>query len=110
MHLYNGEFVDDIKFSGLHQNATRFIHAKSGATVKWNRNLKRDFTSQALRVVPGIPTSLELWVGTYAKRQEMIDRAPAGLPRLRYHVLNEDWLDQHPHEIARIALRLQDVV
>jgi hypothetical protein len=110
VHLYNGEFVDDLKLASISKRVTRYVHAKSGTSVRWNRNLIRDFTTQRTNAQPDVQTILELWVGTREKRQEMIGNAPAGLPRIRYHVLPEPWLDQHPSEIPRILRPLSNCV
>lgn len=62
VHLYNGEFVDDLKVALDARQTTRFIHAKSGPNVYWKRNLIRDFKSQSDRAPKGADIRLELWL------------------------------------------------
>lgn len=106
IHQFSGEFVDDIKVTYPTQRRTRYVHAKSGRTTKWDRNLVRDFRSQCAKLQGSRGFVLELWVRFGQKRTELRAKLPKNMPRIQIQVLPHQWAKGRPADIPHVRKHL----
>lgn len=110
IHLYNGEYVDDLKVSLNTRQTSRFIHAKSGPNVYWKRNLVRDFKSQSKRIPSEEDVRLELWLTCQDRKDALAKTIPSGMPAIKMVVWRDQWPLTEPWDVPRLARCLHTLV
>ncbi len=110
IHMFNGEFVDDLKVHLSNRNTTRFIHAKSGSNVFWKRNLIRDFKSQADRTYGDDGVALELWLTSAERKKKLAASIPMDMPPIKFVLWQDQWPLHAPWSAPRIARCLRNLV
>ena len=103
---FSGEFVDDIKVIYPLHRRTRYIHAKSGRSTKWDKNLVRDFRTQATRLRGSRGFVLELWVRSEEKKAELRAKLLKNMPNIHIQVLPHKWAKGRPTAIPHVRKHL----
>ncbi|QCL72264.1 MULTISPECIES: hypothetical protein [Agrobacterium] len=98
--------MDDIKVTYPIQGRTRYVHAKSGESTRWDKNLLRDFRSQRDKLRGSRGFVFELWVRSQRKQAELRAALPPDMPNIHIQVLPHHWATGRATEIPHVRKHL----